>query len=272
MAIRAKFIKVKESTSTLVITLRNLKKPKEAESFIVSMTSHAGRFHSLGDFFRNFELQELLPKMTILYLTQYDSNILATLDVYIPKFVTIRLCEDLGPGQKLIPAMRDFPTTNIITVDDDVIYPKDLIKRLVSYSKEFPKNIIAGRAHIVTLDENFKPSKYSDWNQKILTFNGSHKLLFPTGVGMVLYPPKSLHPDVFDTDFYVENCLFQDDIWFYIQAIRAGTEACLLPGDNWLEYLPETQLSGLWETRNSKGGNDFSMQLLLKKYSDFKFV
>ena len=153
MSIRAKFIKVTEAT-------------KKSESFIVSMTSHAGRFHSLESFFRNFELQELLPKQTILYLTEQDSTILATLDVYIPKFVTIRLCEDLGPGQKLIPALRDFPKSNIIAVDDDVIYPKDLIKRLVSYSKNFPKNIIAGRAHNVTLDKNFKPRKYKDWNQK----------------------------------------------------------------------------------------------------------
>jgi hypothetical protein len=271
VSILAKLIKAKESTNRLLISLRNLKQPKKAQSFIVSMTSHVGRFHSLESFFRNFELQELLPKQTILYLTQQDSIMLSTLDVYIPRFVTIRLCEDLGPGKKLIPALRDFPKSNIITVDDDVVYPKDLIKRLVSHSKDFPKNIIAGRAHNVTLDENLMPRKYSDWNQKVSVFNGSHKLLFPTGVGMVLYPPKSLHPDVFDTNVYLENCFFQDDIWFYIQAIRAGTEARLLPGDNQFEYLPETQLSGLWEVKNSKGGNDFAMESLLKKYGDLKF-
>ena len=90
-----------------------LKRPKESENFIVTMTSHAGRFHSLGVFFRNFELQELLPKHLILYLTHEDSKTLATMDVYIPNFVSVRICEDLGPGNKLIPALRDFPNKKI---------------------------------------------------------------------------------------------------------------------------------------------------------------
>jgi hypothetical protein len=243
-----------------------------SESFIVTMTSHAGRFHSLGAFFRNFELQKLLPKQMILYLTEQESTIFATQDVYLPKFVTIRICEDLGPGMKLIPALRDFPNLNIITVDDDVVYPIDLLERLVSYSVNFPKNIIAGRTHIVTLDSSFKPKKYSEWNQKVQMPGLSSKLLFPTGVGMVLYPPNSLHRDVLEIDTYIKNCFFQDDIWFYIQAIRAGTEVRSLPGDNQYQYLPETQLSGLWSSKNSKGGNDLAMELLLRKYHDLEFI
>ena len=271
VAVCPKIVKAKETINTVARALRNLNKPKVIESFLVTMTSHPGRFHSLDSFFRNFELQELLPSQMILYLTQQDSDELSTLDVYIPKFVTIRICEDLGPGKKLIPALRDFPTKQIITVDDDVIYPNDLIQRLVDYSKTYPRNILAGRAHNVTLDDNFEPRKYSEWNHKILEFNISSKLLFPTGVGMVLYPPKSLHPDVLEIDTYVENCFFQDDLWFYIQANRAGTEMRLLPGHNEIEYLPETQLSGLWETKNVSGGNDLAMEFLLKRYRDLKF-
>jgi len=249
-----------------------LKRPKESENFIVTMTSHAGRFHSLGVFFRNFELQELLPKHLILYLTHEDSKTLATMDVYIPNFVSVRICEDLGPGNKLIPALRDFPNKKIITVDDDVIYPRDLIQRLVAYSLEFPLNIIAGRVHKVVLNENFIPLRYSEWEHKISNISNPSTLLFPTGVGMVCYPPQSLHPDVLDVDTYQKNCHFQDDIWFYIQAIRAGTEVRLLPGDNQFEYIPETQISGLWETRNSSGGNDFAMESLLRIYADLNFV
>ena len=249
-----------------------LKRPKESENFIVTMTSHSGRFHSLGSFFRNFELQELLPKHLILYLTQEDLNLLETMDVYIPKFVSLRICEDLGPGKKLIPALRDFPDKKIITVDDDVVYPKDIIQRIVSYSLEFPLNIIAGRAHKVILGDDFTPKKYSEWEHKVSVFHNPSALLFPTGVGVICYPPKSLHPDALDVDTYQQNCLFQDDIWFYIQAIRAGTKFRLLPGDNQYEYIPETQSTGLWETRNSSGGNDLALQSLLSMYADLHFV
>ena len=249
-----------------------MKSPKENENFIVTMTSHAGRFRSLGSFFRSFELQELLPKHFALYLTQEDSNLLETMDVYIPNFVSVRICEDLGPGNKLIPALRDFPDKRIITVDDDVIYPKDLLQRLVSYSLEFPLNIIACRAHKVTLNDDFTPRKYSEWDHKVSNFNSSSTLLFPTGVGMICYPPKSLHPDVLDVENYLKNCLFQDDIWFYIQAIRAGTKLRLLPGDNEYEYIPETQTNGLWQTTNSSGGNDQAMKSLLRMYVDLHFV
>lgn len=208
----------------------------------------------------------------ILYLTQEDSNLLETMEVYIPKFVSVRICEDLGPGKKLIPALRDFPDKKIITVDDDVVYPKDLIKRIVGYSLAFPLNIIAGRAHKITLGDDFTPRQYSEWEHKVSVFENPSTLLFPTGVGIICYPPKSLHPDALDVDTYKKNCLFQDDIWFYIQAIRKGTKFCLLPGDNQYEYIPETQTSGLWEIINSSGGNDLAMQLLLGIYADLHFI
>jgi hypothetical protein len=267
----AKVIKEKKALHFSTAPFRKLKQRKYNDSYIVTMTSHAGRFHSLGDFFRNFENQKLLPKRLILYLTETDSKMLIEREVYLPKFVNIRLCEDLGPGKKLIPALREFSTKILITIDDDVIYPIDLIERLIAYSKDFPRNIIAGRTHYVTLDDNLKPRKYAEWDQNVQIYNQSSRLLFPTGVGMVLYPPNSLHHDVLDVETYLENCLFQDDIWFYIQAIRAGTEVRLLPGDNQFEYLPKTQLNGLWESKNSKGGNDSALELLLKRYGDLEF-
>ena len=43
----------------------------------------------------------------------------------------IRFVKDIGPYTKLIPALKEFPNANIITIDDDYMYPFDMIEKLV---------------------------------------------------------------------------------------------------------------------------------------------
>jgi hypothetical protein len=46
----------------------------------------------------------------------------------------------------------------------------------------------------------------------------------PTGVGGILYPPASLHPDLFDEETFTRLCPDGDDFWFFWMARRAGTK------------------------------------------------
>lgn len=61
------------------------------------------------------------------------------------KFVSIYRCGmDYGPGTKLIPTLlrEDECGTIIITLDDDQIYGKDFIEKLIYESKKNPNNAI----------------------------------------------------------------------------------------------------------------------------------
>lgn len=62
------------------------------------------------------------------------------------KIAGVQLCHlpDMGPAMKLLPtlAMEPDPDTCIITVDDDVEYPEQLVDKLVRASALFPHNAI----------------------------------------------------------------------------------------------------------------------------------
>lgn len=73
--------------------------------------------------------------------------------------------EDYGPVTKLVGALlkETDPDTIIITVDDDVIYPKNLVKDLLYYHKKFPDSALSSSG----LSIGYYPFRYSiKFNQK----------------------------------------------------------------------------------------------------------
>jgi hypothetical protein len=139
------------------------------------------------------------------------------------------------------------------------------------HSKSYPKDIIAGRVHRITKDDLGSIRNYEEWD---FDFEGEESQagnLFPTGVGGVLYPPNSLHSDVLNVRKYKKTTLFQDDVWFYVQARRMGVEVRRLPGTRRLVYLPETQEMGLYETVNKFGENNSALARVRDLYKDLDF-
>ena len=233
--------------------------------WVVSMTSHAPRFRFLEEFFATLQEQTLSPPVLLLWISKAERHNFLSLKLQLPSYVNVRFCEELGPGKKLIPTLRMLPNSKIITLDDDVHYPNNLIENMISYSSSYPKEIIAGRVHRITIDNLGKMRNYEDWD---FDFDGqdSSARAFPTGVGGVLYPPKSLHPDVLNVREYRKTTLFQDDVWFYAQALRAGTEIRRLPGTRESRYLSESQEMGLYETINKFGENNSAIARMRDLY------
>ena len=249
---------------------RYILRGKSDIEWVVSMTSHAPRFRFLEEFFATFQQQTLLPSVLLLWISKSERHNFLTLKLQLPSYVNVRFCEELGPGKKLIPTLRIFPNSKIITLDDDVHYPNDLIENMILYANSHPKRIIAGRVHRITKDYRGNTKNYEEWD---FDFEGHESLaqnLFPTGVGAVLYPPKSLHPDVLNVREYRKTALFQDDVWFYAQASRAGTEIWRIPGTREIRYLSESQEMGLYETVNKFGENNSAIARMRDLYKDLE--
>jgi hypothetical protein len=82
-----------------------------------------------------------------------------------------------------------------------------------------------------------------------------------SGAG-TLFPAGSLHPEAFDEARYTELAFHTDDLWWYFQGRRNGTQVRRLPGYRALEFIPETQDVGLWRTGN-KDRNDVNFKKLV---------
>ena len=196
---------------------------KSDYSLILSLTSHPPRFPFLLSQLKRLANQTLFPDVLVLNIAKEDSWAIpievAELD--LPFTFEINLVENLGPGTKLIPTIVKYPSATIITIDDDINYPDNLIEALWQESKLYPDVIIGSRAHR-PLFISGKLAPYLAWEFEI-TQTLNH-LVFPTGSGGILYPAGSLDKEVLNLEAYKEMSWSTDDIWFWIHAIRAGTQ------------------------------------------------
>ena len=233
-------------------------------NLILSLTSHPPRFPFLLKQLNRVTRQTLFPDLLVLNITKEDySEIpkeLAILD--LPFAFEINLVENLGPGKKLIPTLIKYPSSTIITIDDDIDYPESLIESLWRESKEYPGAIIAGRAH-QPLFFGRKLAPYLSWDFEIT--ETANYLIFPTGVGGTLYPPNSLHAEVLNTEVYKDMSWSTDDIWFWVHSLRAGTEI------RKSQFLYELKTVGLGKSSalSEKGNREIMNDLILNTLWNF---
>lgn len=211
------------------IDLKVLKIPKldkdNKNNVIVSLTSYGRRVSSNVVYYTLVSLlrQTIQPSRIILWLSKTEWN-----DTILPykitqlkhKGVEIRYCADLRSYKKLVPAILEFPQNSIITVDDDVIYSSDTIEMLLKEHAKYPNDIICLNAMKPILVDGI-PQMYKRWSH--IKQDTSNLFIFPIGVGGILYPPGSLHPDVVINDKFQKLCPNADDIWFWFNSMRVRT-------------------------------------------------
>ena len=227
---------------------------------IVSLTSFPARFDRLKWTIRSLIDQSVRPDKICLWIAPEHVAILPP-DVWAfchRHDVYVMTARDIGPGTKLIPALREFPTATIVTADDDFYYPPDWLKVLCQGAKANPGAIVCRRAHLARTGHDGKFKPYSAWEAQTKaskpTEPGTH--IFPTGVGGVLYPPQSLAHDVLDDARLLRLTPKADDVWFFWMARLAGTAQVRvgekLPMVNW----PGSQAVGLVHGNVGEAGND----------------
>jgi hypothetical protein len=108
----------------------------------ISFTSTSNRINKIRPMVESLRSQVLQPDQINIYLTK---------EVVVPKFlldlgIAVNRIDspDWGPATKLIPFLlsNPDPDTQVITVDDDVIYDKYLISELVNASYKHPDKVL----------------------------------------------------------------------------------------------------------------------------------
>ena len=252
------------------LNLLNLEIPgmKERDfNYILSLTSHPARFDALALSLPELLKQTLQPSEIILNIARGDIAQLpqSVRDLAATGSILINECADLGPGKKLIPTLKRYPGVPIIVVDDDLTLRRDLTLQLMLEHQLYPEAIIASRVHRVTYAQNGSLEPFSAWEKGVDEVAGpSLDLLATSGAG-TLFPAGALHPDALDEARYIELAFHTDDLWWFIHGRRNGTSVRRLPGARPLEFIPQTQEVGLWQTGN-KDRNDFNLKAIIDHY------
>lgn len=232
------------------------------EKYIVSLTSFPARIDDIWISIETILRQSFKPDMIILWLAEEqfpDKQLPESLRKLEKRGLSIQYCDDLRSHKKYYHSMKNYPEANIITLDDDLYYHRDVLKNVVELHQQHPGMICTNRAHKLTFSNNTLNS-YRKWKYNVTDKQPSH-LLVQTGGAGTLYPPGSLDTAAFDKKLIRELCFHADDLWLKSMAYLNNT-LIVTNGKYNKDFLTigTTQRVKLVTTNVFDGGNDRQFQ------------
>ena len=225
---------------------------------IISLTTYGARAHTVYLTITSLIHQTIKANRIVLWLSESEfneSNIPITLSKLKEKGLDIRFCPDIKSFKKIIPSIKAFPNADIITVDDDIIYPADFVERMVSSHIENAGKVCFTRGCNITLDDNGYVLPYKQW-KKATNVNRT-MMNIPTGVGGVFYPSGCFYKDVLREDLFMELCPKADDLWLRVMCLLNKVDTYYINCyENFAHYFIEienSQITSLNSTNNADG-------------------
>jgi len=239
-----------------VIDLEDKVKANLDKEVIISLTSYPKRLASLHIVLESLLSQTVRADRVILWLVKEElpggeNDIPQAVLELKQKGLELDWCENLKSFNKLLPALRKYPESIIVTSDDDMLYDKNWLRLLLDGYIFYEDVICCHRVDKMPIKNGIVPP-YNTWlnHSKIKQARPSF-LMLCLGVGGVLYPPRCLADNVFNIDKLNTLCPNNDDVWFWGNAVLNGTRIHLVAGAKPEPIAIEnTQEIGLWNTQN----------------------
>ena len=226
---------------------------------VISLTSYPARFAHLHLVLRSLLAQSVRADRVILWLDAGHEALLPRA-AHLPG-LEVRICPNWRSYKKIVPTLIEAPDAHIVTADDDIYYGPDWLERLVTHAGA---GVAAHRAHRVTMAGDL-PRSYDDWRRNIETPE-TGPLIFPTGVGGVLYAPGVFHEDVTDAARFQDLAPLADDVWLYWMHRLRGSRPAKIGGRFRITEWPDTQAQNLRATNLAGDGNDRAVRAMLGRY------
>jgi len=217
----------------------NFKSSDSSPKIIVSLTSFPVRIHKVWLVIETLLMQRTQPDKILLWLFKGEFNGRESLPEKLlnleKRGLEIRFCdENLMPHKKYFFTMTEYPGADVITVDDDILYPDNFISKLLEYHNNFPDEIITTIGRKIKIIDN-KIFPYKEW--EIIRSDSSHSFqVIPIGAGGVYYPRGSLHADCFDIEKIKSYALMNSDLWLKIMSLRAETRVVCI-AENYSKFF-----------------------------------
>lgn len=239
---------------------------------VISLTSYGNRVQTVDLAIRSLMMQTLRPKAILLWLDRsLSEDILPTRLLELQKY-GLKIfygCEDMLGHKKYWYAMQQFPNQSIITVDDDLIYPRNLVESLVCVGAKYPDSVIARRVHRIRFDADGVVLPYSKWDYEYTPgLKPKADLLATTGAG-VLYRPWMYQYLIYKWKDIRKVAPSADDLWMKGAEVAAGIDVVWTPNSCPMPYeIPTVRIGNtLSDTNCSGNGNDEAFARVLSYFS-----
>lgn len=244
------------------------------EHLVVSLTSYGKRIYKSFLAIESIMQGTVKPNKIVLWLpdSMKNQHLPKTLLNQVSRGLQIEFCEDILSYKKLIPSLKKYPESSIITIDDDLMYDFDCVENLVASHIKNPKEICAARVKEIAFDESCKMRSYIDWrfNRNV---NDVSVLNFFTSGGGTLFPPRIFDDEIFNQGVFLDICKSADDVWFNAMALRQGVSIRKiftkdLMGNDFISILDTQEISLNSINNHSKKNcrNDIQIKAVFDKY------
>ena len=177
----------------------------------------------------------------------------------------LRWCDDLMPHKKYFYMLQECKEGVVITIDDDLIYPEDMIKRLMTAHLAYPEAIAAMRTHVMAIEQDGSLLPYRYWLMETTTGLETPSFqLFATGGAGALYPANIFSPETFNRQAIIDTCLRADDLWMKAMEVICGVPVVPAANDMSLRYVPDSQKEALWYHNLAQDGNDTQLDRIVQ--------
>lgn len=176
--------------------------------------------------------------------------------------------KDLGPHLKYFYAMQRYRDLPVITIDDDVLYPKEMVQGLLERHAEWPEAVI-GRRCFELRERDGQLAPYEEMLESLSQLEEPSHRNFATGIGGTLYPPDIFKLSDADIPAMMEM-KYDDDVYLKAVEVRRNIKVLSSVHDFGQVYGHKkmdarTQSIGLWVTRN-KALSDANMRYYGKEF------
>ena len=222
---------------------------KRKPELIVSLTSYPARIYDIHYCIYSLLTQSIKPNKIILWLGEEqfpnrEKDLPNNLLEFIKYGLTIKYTKDIKSYKKLIPALKEYPNSIIVTADDDIFYPQNWLEKLYNSWKNNTDYVICHRAHRVVI-ENEKIISYNNWDKCVIENKSSFYHFCTTGGG-VLYPPNCFYKDIFNEELFINLSPNADDIWFWAMIVLNDKKIKIVDNPiNLITYINPARDTGL---------------------------
>lgn len=241
------------------------------EGLIVSITSFPKRFRLLHINLSSILNQTVRAEKVILWLDKGEEKLLPKATLQLKELgLEIRTSpfDNLRSYKKLLPTLKELPEYNVITADDDIIYPRNWIEGLLAERKAHPKAIAAYVCRNIQFDDDRNLLSYNKWDRVPDQTNPPSNSLMGIGFAGIYYPKNSLPPEVFNIQLLKELCATGDDLWFKVMSILGDVPYIKTSSPFGKEiYIPGSQGVSLKKTNVRQDQNRINMENLLQHYN-----
>ena len=244
---------------------------------VVSLTSYPRRIGAVAQALETIYDQTRKADEVVLWLAEEqfpgkEADLPEDLQNLIAdKRLTVRRCDDMKGHKKYFYALQEYKDDLVVTVDDDLLYPRDMLETLHRSYLLYPNAVSTMRAHLILVSEEKEILPYHAWIHETdkCIHQPSMQLMASGGAGD-LYPPNLYRKEFFDRDAVYQYCLWADNLWVKAMELVSDVPVVLTRQFEPLRCVGDTQDETLFQINGTQNQYDIQMKEI-SEWLDKKF-